>query len=67
MDGHSRTLSVELRGSSGLDLVVGVTGAASIPNRADPFLPGWGLGPDDHKALDEHPGGIFLDRRQQII
>jgi hypothetical protein len=64
VDGYSRTLSVELRGSSGLDLVVGVTGAASVTDSADPLLPGWGLRPDDHKALNEHTGGIFLDRGQ---
>jgi hypothetical protein len=52
---------------SGIDLVIGVTGAASVTDGADPFFPGWGLRPNDYKSLDEYAGGIFLDRCQKII
>ena len=48
MDGYSRTLSVGLRVCSGLALVIGVTGATSVTDGADPFLPGGGLGADDY-------------------
>ena len=64
MGGYSRTLSVELRVPSGFGLVVGVSGPEGVTNRTDPLLPGWGLWADDRQPLDEHPGGIFLDRRQ---
>ena len=55
---------MELRVPSGLGLVVGVSGAASVTDRTDPFLPGWGLWADDRQPLNKYPCGILLDRRQ---